>query len=495
MTDIKKMEFSDETGEVNIERSNGTTVKYNMADVVTASTSSSGVVEDLVQIGPNLERRRHQRHIELMRQDFDFRRRGHVGVGLNKAAIALRFDDWQAPMKSTIRPLMVARQLPFSLVLISRWQQFDWGDAATPADISSWVSYGAEVFCHGLDHQDYIGYDGLYDNVVTAKAEIEALLPTVRVQGFSIPGIDTSYGAGGVGDPVTPEQRGSAKPYDVLSKPEQWYGPAGRLLMSHYALVESDSGPVRLPIGPEPNLYMYGRAHLGLDFVTLAQAKSAVDQAIRERCSLRIMGHPGNFGTARAKMTVAEFTEFLDYIVIKRDAEQLEVVMPSSLPYVTNSTHRLDLMSGWGSLVGATNTTPSGWYKLGGTYNTISPNGGHNDMPYCQIDATGSLIYNPSYSIADATRQGFAGETFEFRGWAQSVDSNNTSARIDIVAGGANWTVGKTFVVGPTMTFVRFQFTLPKNGPNGEFIGSVDIKPSRYGGSGIRWSDMSCVKI
>ena len=44
MTDIKKMEFSDETGEVNIERSNGTTVKYNMADVVTASTTSSGKV-------------------------------------------------------------------------------------------------------------------------------------------------------------------------------------------------------------------------------------------------------------------------------------------------------------------------------------------------------------------------------------------------------------------------------------------------------------------
>ena len=52
MTDIKKMEFSDETGEVNIERSNGTTVKYNMADVVTASTTSSGGIE--VQGGSDL---------------------------------------------------------------------------------------------------------------------------------------------------------------------------------------------------------------------------------------------------------------------------------------------------------------------------------------------------------------------------------------------------------------------------------------------------------
>ena len=44
MTDIKKMEFSDETGQVDIEKADGTTVKYNMADVVTASTNSSGGV-------------------------------------------------------------------------------------------------------------------------------------------------------------------------------------------------------------------------------------------------------------------------------------------------------------------------------------------------------------------------------------------------------------------------------------------------------------------
>ena len=42
MTDIRKMEFSDETGQVDIEKADGTVVKYNMADVVTASTNSSG---------------------------------------------------------------------------------------------------------------------------------------------------------------------------------------------------------------------------------------------------------------------------------------------------------------------------------------------------------------------------------------------------------------------------------------------------------------------
>lgn len=464
--------------------------------LITATTGPGGVVEPLTQVGPNLERGRNQQAIDLMRQDFAYRRRGKVGIGQNKAAIALRFDDWQDAMKATVRPLLAARQIPFSLVLISRWQTaVTWGSTATPADLTSWVDYGAEVFCHGLDHQDYIGYKGLYDNVVGAKEEIETLLPTVRVQGFSIPGIDTSYGtAENPSSPVTPDQRGSEYPYDRLSQASDWYGPAGRLLMSHYPLVESDSGPVRLPICAEPSLYMYGRAHVGLDSLTLAQAIAEVDRAIREKCSLRIMGHAGNFGTP-GKMTVAEFTTFLDYLVTKRAAGLLEIVMPSSLPFVTNASDRLDLMSGWGRLVGATDTSPSGWFKLGGTYNIVNPTGGHDDLPYCQIDASGQYIYNPSYVVTDATRQGLDGGTFEFRGWAQSVDTNNTSARIDITAGGTSWAVGKTFVVGNALTLVRFQFTIPKVGPAGEFIGTISIKPSRYGGSGVRWSDMSCVKI
>lgn len=47
MTDIRKMEFSDETGQVDIEKADGTVVKYNMADVVTASTTSDGGVKVL----------------------------------------------------------------------------------------------------------------------------------------------------------------------------------------------------------------------------------------------------------------------------------------------------------------------------------------------------------------------------------------------------------------------------------------------------------------
>jgi len=458
---------------------------------VIAETSPGGGVEVL----SNGERLRDQRSVEIMRQEYNLRKKGRVGVG-GKAAIALRFDDWQNAMSSTVRPLLLARALPFSLVLISRWQTaVNWGSDVTPAQLMDWVAYGAEVFAHGLDHQDYIGYDGLYANVVGSKAEIESLLPRVRVQGFSVPGIDTSYGtAENPSSPVTPEQRGSQYPYDRLSQLSDWYGPAGRLLMANYALVESDSGPVRLPIGSEPNLYMYGRAHLGLDHVTLSQAQAAIDQAIREKCSLRIMGHAGNFGTP-GKMSVADFTSLLDYIVAKRDAGELEVVMPSSLPYVTSSTQRLDLMNGEGDLVGAGDTSLSGWYKLAGTYNLLVGSGGHNDLPYFQMNASGDYIANPSYLVADATRQGLAGESFVFEGWARSAGAGNTSARVDVQVANTTWTVGKTTVVGAEWTRVRFPFTLPTVGPLGETVGTVSIKPSRYGGDGVQWSDMTAHKI
>jgi len=465
--------------------------------VPVTATLSGSEVEKLIPSGPYIERERNQSAIDFMRQDFAYRRRGKIGIGPNKAAVAIRFDDGQNAAKATIFPLMIARQLPFSHVLISRWQTaVTWGNTATPADVTGWVNQGCEIFSHGYDHQDYIGYDGLYGNVVGSKNEIEALLPTVRVQGFAIPGIDLTKGPyGDPSHPVTPEQRGSAYPYDLLTKPEMWNGPAGRLLMSHYPIVEAYSGAVRYPISSEPSLYMYGRSHIGLDYTTLAQAKGLVDQAIREKCSIRFMGHPANFGTSESLMTVADLTAFLDYIVTKRDAGLVEVVMPSSLPFVTNQSDRLDLMQGAGSLVGVTNTPLSGWSALGGIYNIINPDGGHNNLPNFQMNASGDHYSQPEYLVSDCTLQGFAGESFEFRGWAQSVDAVNTHARIDVVAAGTSWTVGRSVLVGATMTLVRLPFTLPKIGPNGEFIGTVSIKPGRWGGSGIKWSDMSVVKL
>ena len=106
-------------------------------------------VEKLIPSGPYIERERNQSAIDFMRQDFAYRRRGKIGIGPNKAAVAIRFDDGQNAAKDTVIPLMIARQLPFSHALISRWQTaVTWGNRAAPADITGWVNQGCEIFSH-----------------------------------------------------------------------------------------------------------------------------------------------------------------------------------------------------------------------------------------------------------------------------------------------------------------------------------------------------------
>ena len=451
---------------------------------VTAVTGPGGGIENLV----NGERLRDQRSVELMQQEFEFRRAGRVGVG-DKAAIAIRFDDGQAAMEATVFPLLKARAIPFSHALISRWQtEYPWGAGVTPAQVTNWVNYGGEIFSHGTDHRDYRGYDGLYEQVVTAKAEIETLLPTVRLQGFSLPGVTIVY---------TPEERGQSRPYDGLTAPADWYGPTGRLLTSWFPIAEAYSTAQRIPITSQPCRLLYGRSHIGLDSVNLATAIQFTDQAIREKCSLRFMGHPYEFGNP-GKMSVADFTTLLDYWVAKRDSGEIDIVMPSSLPYVTNSTYRLDLYNGEGDLIGAGSTPLSGWYNLGGAFNVVSPDGGHDGKPYYQVNASGDYISAPRYLITDVTKQGYNGETFMFEGWAQSAGAGNTTARVDFEAkSGSNiiFALGQSYVVGTSWTRIRFPVTIPNTGSGGEEVTVFNIRCHRYGGDGVRWSDMTAYKL
>jgi hypothetical protein len=58
-----------------------------------------------------------------------------------------------------------------------------------------------------------------------------------------------------------------------------------------------------------------------------------------------------------------------------------------------------------------------------------------------------------------------------------------------------SWSLGKTFVVGDAWTKIRFAFTLPKVGPNGEYLTTLWLSPQRYGGDNIYWADMSVLKL
>src|SRR5574338_1393777 len=81
------------------------------------------------------------------------RRRGGVKSTGGKGAVALRFDHGLTTMKSTIVPLLAARNLPFAVAMNpSNWALAE-NSGATQADVQGWVtSDGCEIWNHGGNH-------------------------------------------------------------------------------------------------------------------------------------------------------------------------------------------------------------------------------------------------------------------------------------------------------------------------------------------------------
>ena len=352
----------------------------------------------------------------FQRQLCDASKQGRLGIGPGKGVIALRFDDWQNALRTTIVPLLQARGLPYSHVLISGFStEQPWGIGTTWANIHGWVDRGCEIWCHGWDHRDYIGYAGLVRNVVTAKQEIEA--QNFKVQGFSVPGVTKVY---------TAEQRGSQEPYDSQFVESDFLTPTGHLIYQNYPLLEGYGGGAWSDVAP--SVY-YGRGHSTIDALSLSTAKSLIDDCIKFKMSLRIMCHAGVIGTG-GYMSLADYTAWLDYLVAKWDAGLIDIVTPSALPYIDASTKRLDLLQGDGSFLGLSQGNPGMWNNLGGSYSTVYQTGGYNNGPYIDIPTSGGN--GPNARPAGLSSRHLNGETFLFEGWCKSTGAGNTTARVII---------------------------------------------------------------
>lgn len=117
---------------------------------------------------------------------------GVIGTS-GKGVVSLRFDDYQNVFGKEIFPLLLARGLPCSMALISRFNVTQpWGIGTTWNEVRNWNRNGVEIWSHGTDHKDYSskGYSGLYSQIVTSKAEIEA--QNIKVVGWALPGVTPS---------------------------------------------------------------------------------------------------------------------------------------------------------------------------------------------------------------------------------------------------------------------------------------------------------------
>ena len=336
-----------------------------------------------------------------------------IGVG-SKAVVSLRFDDWQAAFKANVFPLLLSRGLPAGYAHISRFdQQSDWTAGVTWDDVKTWWKNGVEVWCHGTDHKDPTpnGYAGLVDQIVTAKAEIEARgLP---VMGWMQPGAT----------PLT-----AATPYGTsfLDLSDFASTPAGRLITSTYGMSCADTfGQYRIL----PQRVPYGMAHFTVsDGMSLPAAKLLIDNAIAAGCGVQLMCHAGNLGGSG--MPVASYAALLDYIVTKRDAGLVEVLTPSGLANADKSASRFNMLNN-GDFEGVTTgDIPYQGWQAG---QTVETSGGKMGANFCRMtSAVTSLLVQRlggAHNQIGVQQLGLNGGTMVLKAWVRSNGSATTTAR------------------------------------------------------------------
>lgn len=250
---------------------------------------------------------------------------GPIDTG-GKAAVALRFDHGLTNFRDKVLPLTKARGIKVSQAYNPRNWHYDENAGVTATDLNGWVAAGdVEIWNHSANHLDASDEAALEDTIVGGLAEIEAELPAARgkVWGFAPPGVDQENGYGGFGNG---------------NSPEKWDTPAGRLILQHHAVASA-----YLPgtsIRPLDGTVRDGQSHITMDSISVATIKGYIDQAIAQRGGLQLMLHPSQLDQS-GKLTTAQLTEVLDYIVAKRSAGELATLSPYEMA-VADSTGSRD---------------------------------------------------------------------------------------------------------------------------------------------------------
>lgn len=405
---------------------------------------------------------------------------GGVGIGA-KAAVALRFDDWQAAFKANIYTLLKNRGLPAGYAHISRLdQQPDWTAGVIWADIKDWWRNGIEVWSHGTDHKDPSpqGYDGLVDQIVNSKAEIEA--QGLPVMGWMQPGAT----------PLTAET-----PYgtNFLSLSDYATTDAGRLITATYGLSCGDTfGKYRII----PTNVAYGLAHFTVsDGATLAQAKLYIDNAIAQGMGVQLMTHAGNLGGLG--MSLTDYTALLDYIVAKRDAGLIEVMTPTGLALANRTTVRQNLL-----IDGSFATSSTGTSSMTSPYQgwvagmTVETSGGHTGANFLRLTSTvsGLLVQRlgGAYNQLGVQQIGVNGGTMELRAWVRSNGTGTTTARVLLQdyddASRLSLDVQRA-EIGTAWKQIHVPFSFPTE------CNRLTFAFGRAAGDGIDWDDMEIVPV
>jgi hypothetical protein len=396
-----------------------------------------------------------------------------IGVG-NMGVVALRFDDWQAAFKANIFSMLTSRGLPAGYAMISRFdQQPGWTDGVTTADVVEWNQNGIEIHSHGTNHRDPSpqGDAGLIDQIVQSKAEITAW--GVKCQGWMQPGAT---------------QLGAERPYGQSASFGDLTNRAGQLIRQTYPFSEMEVDGVRRNL---PHGAFHGLDHVTVsDGMSLADAKSNVDDAVSYKNGVELMCHAGNLGTKG--MSLSDFAELLDYVVAKRDAGLVEVLTPSGLMFADRSTQRLDLLfdNTFDAMKTGVSSDETPWKVVWTTGITVQTSGGHSGRQFMRWPSKATNLINQRSE--DLIRRNFNGETFIFEGWARSNGLTPTVSRVMIrdYSDGTRLSLDlRREGIPPRWTKVRHAFTIPP------LTNRLSVILGRASGAGIDWDDVHVWKV
>lgn len=352
---------------------------------------------------------------------------GRIGTG-GKPVVAFRIDHQLDQFLAKVKPLLVARRLPWGHGLVTQSVGQPTGGptgyeptTTTWAQVVTDVFYpGGEIWSHSRTHGDRNG--DYVSEIVGARADIVAqgLLPI----GWQQPGGPATYGAPHV----------SAEGMDDA---------AGRLIRDTYALYESSVVGTTYRFLPTDGCR--GLNHITVESITLATIRAFVDSAIKLGTGLEIMIHPNQLDVA-GLLSTANLALALDYVVAKRDAGLLEVLTPSGLAFADPGvTYRPSLIADGSFESGA---FTSEWTSTGAT---IQTDGGHTGTNYMR--ATGG---SSSYSVMAANGYGIPGHVMEFRAWVRATATGGGTAHFKTICStlaGSKYPVDVTWVLTQSDTW------------------------------------------
>lgn len=243
---------------------------------------------------------------------------GRIGTA-GRGVVAIRIDHNMRAMTDTVLPLLAERGIPASqchFVEEMNPQPHYTGDDSTG---SSWadvqtqaLEHGIEVWSHGWTHTDRSG-DGLTQEIVDSRTELENAIPRVPVTGFMVPGVN-----GGKWDGFS----------DNMADPRVWNTTtAGSLIAANYGTADGH-GSVLNPLTSRPN---YGWTSYFVDSVASADnVISLIDAAKDTGTGLVLAIHPRVIGMS-GQITESTLAAILDHVAAERDAGRLEVLTVSGL--------------------------------------------------------------------------------------------------------------------------------------------------------------------